>query len=259
VGHEFELQNEIALAAGPEQVWDAIATGPGVDAWFMGRNEIEPREGGATRLTIGDQTERSIITGWEPGRRFAHRTEPGEDGAFMAVEYLIEGRDGGSTVLRLVQSGVLGGDWKTEYEALKTGWYMYLHTLAQYLTYFPGRTAGTVSAFRPGVAADRFWVALQDRLGLGDAVSAGDRASLSIEGLALIEGVVDCMGLSTFLGVRTDDALYRFIHAGPQRGNTAVLDHHLFAPGIDAAKAEQAWQDWLDDLPGLVDDERRHV
>lgn len=249
MGHEFELQKEITLAASPEQVWDAIATGHGMDAWFMGRNEIEPREGGATSLTIGGQTENSTITAWEPGKRFALRTEPGEDGAFMAVEYLIEGRDDGSTVLRLVQSGVLGGDWETEYEAMKTGWDMYLHTLAQYLTYFPGRTAGTVSAFRPGVAGDRFWAALQDRLGLGDAVSDGDRVSLSIEGLAPIEGVVDCTGLPTFLGVRTDDALYRFIHAGPQGGNTVVLDHHLFAPGVDSAKAEQMWQGWLYDLP----------
>jgi uncharacterized protein YndB with AHSA1/START domain len=249
VGHEFELHKEITLAASPEQVWDAIATGPGVDAWFMGRSEIEPREGGATSFTIGGQTESSTITAWEPGKRFTHSTEPGEDGAFMAVEYLIEGRDGGGTVLRLVQGGVLGGDWETEYEAMKTGWDMYLHTLAQYLTYFPGWTAGTVSAFRPGVAGDRFWAVLQGRLGLGDAVSEGDRVSLSIEGLAPIEGVVDYMDLPTFLGVRTDDAFYRFIHSGPQRGDTVVLGHHLFTPGIDSAKAEQTWQAWLYDLP----------
>ena len=30
----------------------------------------------------------------------------------MAFEYLIEGRDGGSTVLRLVHSGMLGDDWE---------------------------------------------------------------------------------------------------------------------------------------------------
>ncbi|WP_143737006.1 SRPBCC domain-containing protein [Microbispora sp. GKU 823] len=45
--HEFELHKEIELDATPEQVWEAIATGPGVDSWFMGRTEIEPVEGAA--------------------------------------------------------------------------------------------------------------------------------------------------------------------------------------------------------------------
>jgi hypothetical protein len=31
-------------------VWEAIATGPGLDSWFMGRNEVEPREGGTVRI-----------------------------------------------------------------------------------------------------------------------------------------------------------------------------------------------------------------
>ena len=44
--HPFEVSQEIELDATPEQVWEAIATGPGIDSWFMGRNEIEPREGG---------------------------------------------------------------------------------------------------------------------------------------------------------------------------------------------------------------------
>jgi uncharacterized protein YndB with AHSA1/START domain len=34
--HEFEIREEIALDATPEQVWEAIASGPGMDSWFMG-------------------------------------------------------------------------------------------------------------------------------------------------------------------------------------------------------------------------------
>ena len=54
--HEFELRKEITLDATPEQVWEAIATGPGIDAWFMGRNQVEPREGGRSSMTIGGHT-----------------------------------------------------------------------------------------------------------------------------------------------------------------------------------------------------------
>ena len=57
----------------------------------------------------------------------------------MAFEWLVQGRDDGTCVLRLVQSGVLGDDWETEYDALGKGWDMYLHQLAQYLGHFRGR------------------------------------------------------------------------------------------------------------------------
>src|SRR4051812_3865815 len=102
MSHEFELTHEIDLAATPEQVWAAIATGPGIDSWFMGRNEVEPREGGAASMTMPGFTASSTVTAWEPPHRFGYRGEPGEDGAFMAAEYLVEGRDGGGTVLRFV-------------------------------------------------------------------------------------------------------------------------------------------------------------
>ena len=62
--HEFELRKEITLDATPEQVWEAIATGPGIDGWFMGRNQVEPREGGRSSMTIGGQTEESVVTTW---------------------------------------------------------------------------------------------------------------------------------------------------------------------------------------------------
>ncbi len=245
MSHEFELRKEIELAATPEEVWDAIATGPGIDSWFMGRSEIEPGEGGATSLTMAGHTETSTITEWEPQRRFGHRTEPGEDGTFMAFEYLIEGRVGGGTVLRLVQSGVLGDDWETEYEAMAVGWDMYLHKLAQYLAHFRGRTATPVTAVRPGVDQDRGWDAVRAEFGLGEKAAEGDRIRLAVPGLAPVEGVVDYVALPSFLGVRTEDAMYRFIHSGPQRGNVLVLGHHLFASGQGG---EKAWQEWLDAL-----------
>jgi uncharacterized protein YndB with AHSA1/START domain len=46
MGHPFELEQQAVVDATPEQVWEAIATGPGLESWFLGRNEIEPYEGG---------------------------------------------------------------------------------------------------------------------------------------------------------------------------------------------------------------------
>jgi uncharacterized protein YndB with AHSA1/START domain len=251
MAHEFELHKEIELDATPEQVWEAIATGPGVDSWFMGRNQIEPHEGGVARMALFGQTQESTVTAWEPRKRLAHRSDEGEDGTFMAFEYLIEGRESGSTVLRLVQSGFLGDDWETEYEAMKEGWDMYLHALAQYVTYFPGRAATVISAIRPQAAArEHAWTVVKSEFGLTGTVNEGDPVRLTVAGLPPVEGVVDYAGLPTFLGVRTDDALYRFIHSGPQRGDVMVLGHHIFSGDADPEETAQAWQSWLTRLFG---------
>jgi uncharacterized protein YndB with AHSA1/START domain len=250
VGHPFELSKEIDIPATPEQVWAAIASGPGIDSWFMGRSEVEPGEGGRTRFAMAGHVEESTVTAWEPGKRFAHRTDPGPDGTFMALEYLIEGRDQGGTVLRLVQSGVLGDDWETEYEAMGLGWDMYLGTLAAYVTHFPGRTGSPVTAFRPGAGdPDEVWAAVAGAFGLTGPVAEGERARLELPGLPPIDGVVDLAGLPTYFGVRTPDALYRFLHSGTDRGNALVLGHHIFAADPGPARTEQAWQDWLTRLP----------
>ena len=90
MAHPFEFTHEIEVDASPEEVWEAIATGPGVDAWFMGRNEIEPRVGGATRMAFRGMSEETTVTAWEPPTRFASRTAQGEDGALHAFESIVE-------------------------------------------------------------------------------------------------------------------------------------------------------------------------
>ncbi len=240
--HPFELRKEITLEATPRQVWEAIATGRGIDAWFMGRNQVEPREGGRLTMTIGDHTEEGTVTAWEPPRRFAYRAESPDGSAFMAFEWLVEGRGDGTTVLRLVQSGVLGDDWETEYDALDKGWHMYLHQLGQYLRFFSGRPATPVSVMGPGPAdADRMWAELRRGLGLAGVPAEGDRVRLTPDGLAPIEGVVDYVS-PAFLGVRSDDGLYRFARGFD---GSVAMGHHLFAHDLDPDEAERAWQAWL--------------
>ncbi|MEV7970089.1 SRPBCC domain-containing protein [Sphaerisporangium sp. NPDC088356] len=242
MAHPFELRKEIELRATAEQVWEAVATGPGLDSWFMGRNEIEPGEGGKTRHFFGDIPVDATVTAWEPGKRFAYRSGEGEDGTFMAIEYLIEGREQGGTVLRLVQSGVLGDGWEAELDALHKGWDMYLHTLDQYLTHFPGKFALVVFGTRPREGGgEPVWQVLQRGLGIEGEVVQGDRVRLTPEGFEPIEGVADYVA-PRFLGVRTGNGLYRFIEGW---NDTVVLGHHIFAEDADPKDAEQAWQNWL--------------
>jgi uncharacterized protein YndB with AHSA1/START domain len=245
MAREFELRKEITLEATPEEVWEAIATGAGIDGWFMGRNQVEPREGGRTAMTIGGHTEEATVTAWEPPRRFAYRTGGPDGSGFMAFEWLVEGRGDGTCVLRLVQSGMLGDDWETEYDALGKGWEMYLHQLGQYLRYFRGRPVTPVTIFGPGPGdPDRLWPELRRGLGLAGEPAEGDPVRLTPGGIDPIEGVVDYLSPDV-LGVRGEDGLYRFV--GGFNGSVGV-GHHLFAAGVDDKEAEGAWQAWLDRL-----------
>ncbi|MEP6665427.1 MAG: SRPBCC domain-containing protein [Nocardioidaceae bacterium] len=243
MGHEFEVQKEIAIDATPEQVWEAIATGPGFDSWFMGHSEVQGREGGRMSFSLLGQRQESTVTHWEPGKRLAYHGDRNADGTFMAFEYLIEGRDGGSTLLPFVHSGILGGDWQAEYDALKQGNGMYLLKLAEYLEHFPGKTS-TYNMFLPGPQVsdpERAWDVLKSALCLTETVTAGDPVHLEVHGLEPDDGVVAFVSQPSFLGARTGKGLYMLIQV---YGNT-VVEYHSFADDAVTQSFEQAWQDWL--------------
>jgi uncharacterized protein YndB with AHSA1/START domain len=245
MAHPFELTHELEVDATPEEVWQAIATGPGIDSWFMGVNDVEPGEGGATRMTIRGETEATTITAWEPPTRLVSRTPEGPDGALHAFEYLVEGRDKGSTIVRWVHSGFLGDNWEKEYEGLSEGDPMYFDKLRVYLTYFKGRVATPVNVFGDIVVPDReeAWSKFHRGLGLDAAPTLGDHVTLTLQGLPRLEGEVDWLSRD-FLGVRTDDGIYRFMHISVFGGPVGV-GHHIFVDGLDREEAERAWGEWL--------------
>ncbi|MET7527503.1 SRPBCC domain-containing protein [Streptomyces sp900116325] len=206
----------------------------------MGRNEVEPREGGAAAMDIGGNRQEAQVTAYEPGKRFATRTGTDDDGRFMAFEYLIEGRDGGSTVLRIVHSGMLGDNWQDEYDALRRGWPFHLHTLREYLAHFPGRTGIPVFAMAPSgeQPTQQLRAALTRALSLPSEAAVGARAHAAPSGLPPLDGEVTWAD-DERIEVRTADGLYTFHHAP----GIVLMFHHLF--GSDTDSAEAAWQQWL--------------
>jgi uncharacterized protein YndB with AHSA1/START domain len=239
VTREFEIKKEVEVEGTPEQVWDAIATGPGIDSWFMGPHTVDGRLGGRMSLDMGFFQEHSTITAWEPGKHLAYSSDKGEDGTFHAMEYLIEGRDQGSTVLRFVHSGILGDGWGDEYlDQSSKGWDMYLFTMAEYVKHFAGRHGTYVFAQWP--EGEKSWPALLKALGVPEDARVGDEVALEPFG---VTGVVDYVvdhDVHQFLGVRGQDGLYRF------HGTNAV-GHHLFG---DATGQAEKWQAFLAQLAG---------
>src|SRR5689334_2377573 len=127
---KFECRREIELAARPEQVWAAVATADGNAAWLF-PNPIAPGQGSKSSDGI------TTTTAWDPPHHFAVRSEQGE--WFNELEFVIEGRQGGTTLLRYAHSGIFVDNWDTQYDAVSQHTDFYLHTLSEYVRHFDGR------------------------------------------------------------------------------------------------------------------------
>ncbi|HET7477150.1 MAG TPA: SRPBCC domain-containing protein [Dermatophilaceae bacterium] len=244
-----ELVKIVELDASPEQVWHAIATGPGISAWFV-PHQVEGRVGGAMTAQFGggfDVTGRVRV--WDEGRRFAYgAAEPPPDGAAdYAFEFLVEGREGGGTVLRFVQSGFSDEGWENEYPSYDAGWELFFSNLRSYLTHFAGQPVHNVVtiAFAAGSAAD-VWPRLYRALGLTGRPALGDTATLAPDGPEPITGVVDVAG-DAFLGLRSTTGLHR-IGAEGDAGCAISAYHYFYGSPVDTGASTAAWQKWLADL-----------
>jgi uncharacterized protein YndB with AHSA1/START domain len=244
------LEKSLELDATPEQVWEAIATGPGIAAWFVPQ-EVEPRAGGTVRQDYGGGfTTTGRVTAWEPGRRFAYGAfeQPDERQPDYAYEFLVEGRAGGGTVLRFVQSGFLDGtDWDGEYDSFDAGWDLFLLNLRSYLRHFAGLPVRNAVAmgYTTGGARE-IWPALHRALGLTGHPAVGETVTLAPEGPAPITGVVDVAN-AEFLGVRSGEGLHR-IGAEGEDGCGVSAYHYVYGRPIDADALTADWQAWLSRL-----------
>jgi uncharacterized protein YndB with AHSA1/START domain len=238
MGREFEIRREVELPGTPEQVWEAITVRS--DAWMFPTGEVEPRVGG--RAAHG-----STVTVWDPPHVLAVRFE-GEDGFVNALEHVIEARDGGTVVLRYVHSGVFVEDWDTLYDAASHHTDFYLHTLGQYLRHFAGRPVTYVGEAPNGINGPEAssdagaFELLKRELGVADAAE-GAQVTLALPGLEPQDAVVDYVA-PNFLGLRTDDALYRLFGRNAW-GVPVGVSGHLFGQDADAARVRAAWEDLL--------------
>jgi uncharacterized protein YndB with AHSA1/START domain len=242
----FEKRKDAEIAASPEEVWEAIATGPGIDSWSMGRNHVRPGTGGTVRTVFGGYAPVLDITAWDPPRRFAYSSSTAPDGRFIAYEFLIEGRAEGSTVVRVVTSGFIpGDDWAEEYEAMTSGVDGYFSTLVEYLEHFRGRFAVPVTVFGPlRTDWERDRMLLSGALGVHGAIARGDMARFALDRTGPVDGVV-YHSSPNGIGIRSADAFFRFLRGF---GKPVVASHQLFAANADAEQAALEWQAWLDQV-----------
>lgn len=135
------LETEVPGTA--EEVWQVIATGPGIEAWFVPA-QVEEHEGGAIITHHGDYGDsEGVITAWEPPRRLVY--EERDDVPAWNTEMLVEATSGSTCRVRL-SSGFLdrGEEWKDMVDGTLYGWVPALRNLQIYLRHFAGLPTTTL-------------------------------------------------------------------------------------------------------------------
>lgn len=206
------IQLEVEVPGTPEEVWQALATGPGISSWFVPA-ELEEGEGKpvALKLNFGPGMEsRSVVTAWDPPRKWATQSDGWVPGSPpIANEWSVEARGGGVCVVRIVQSLFAStDDWDNQLEGAEKGWPGFLRTLRLYLTHFRGQRSTTMKWMAPVAGTEAgAWETLTGALGLKDR-SAGQRWAAPA-GVPVISGVVEHLTQKPY------DALLRLDKPGP--------------------------------------------
>ncbi|TVR36552.1 MAG: SRPBCC domain-containing protein [Nitriliruptor sp.] len=270
------VEASVEVPGSPDQVWQAIATGPGVSSWFVPTTS-EERVGGTVVSSFGPgmDAEAQIIA-WDPPKRFSAESvdDTGQGPSTVATEWIVETRGGGTCVARVVHRWFADSDeWDGQFEAHAYGWAStYFRMLRLYLTHFRARTC---SAFDLAAISDlppaETWRTLKQAVTIDEAAQRADSAGGAPELSGTIESteitdpdlltVRDTSPLvkATLEGLDGEDPnlLLRLDEPAPglahlfvmPTGEQTMVSVRFFLygeRGMDVASdTEGSWSDWL--------------
>jgi len=248
------VQVEFEVPGTPEEVWQAIATGPGISAWFVPA-EFEERDGKpvAVKYQFGPGMEiRGAVTAWDAPRMFAAQGDGMGGSPPIASEWSVEARAGGVCRVRLVHSLFASTDeWDNQLEGATSGWAGFLNILRVYLTHFSGQRSAIMQVTAPVATSDaESWEALTAALGV-KGLSVGQRWTTPA-------GVSPLRGVGELVTENPYDALLRLDKPGPgiaalgavtYPGGQGMVAMNLYMYGDQAAgtvaRVTPLWQAWF--------------
>lgn len=248
------VQIEIEAPGTPEEVWQAIATGPGISSWLV-PTEFEVRDGkpAAVKLNFGPGMEiTSPVTAWNPPLKWASQAESWVPGSPpIASEWSIEARAGGACIVRIVQSLFAStDDWDNQLEAGAAAWFAFLVTLRVYLTHFRGQRSVQMKWVVPVPGTEaQAWEAATAALGL-KGLKAGQRWTAPA-------GVPAASGVLEHYTERPYDALIRLDKPGPGVAALGAFDcggacmvalgFYMYGDGAAGTVARETprWEAWI--------------
>lgn len=248
------IQVEVEVPGTPEEVWQAIATGPGITSWFVPTEMETGKDGKPETMTMHfgpgmDST--ANITAYDPPHRLAAEDKWGPN-AVLATEWTVEARQGGTCMVRVVHSLFAEtDDWDNQLEGTETGWPVFFRILRIYLTEFRGQHAATMQATGMAPSEAEGWPKLLRELGMS-STPAGKKVKSSDGAPALtgeVESAIDHPGHRGMLVRLTEPApgvasLGAFSCGGPVQ---TMISFYLFGErGAAAVKRDAAkWEKWM--------------
>lgn len=247
------VQVEVEVPGTPEEVWQAIATGPGISSWFV-PTEFEERDGKPVAVTLNfgpGMDSRSTVTAWDPPRRFAAQGEGWGGSPPIADEWTVEARAGGTCVVRIVHSLFSDtDDWDNQLEGTEKGWPAFFRILRIYLAHFRGKRSAIMQWIAPasGTTAEG-WAKLTAALGL-QGVNVGQHW-IAPAGVPALSGTLEHLNQKPY------NALVRLDTPGPGvaalgavnfSGQTMVtLNFYLYGDQPEDAVARETphWEQWI--------------
>jgi uncharacterized protein YndB with AHSA1/START domain len=250
------VQVEVEVPGTPEEVWRAIATGPGISSWFV-PTRCEERAGGQVVSNFGPGMDcPSTITAWEAPKRFVAEGTMGPPGSpTVATEWTVEARAGGMCVVRVVHSLFAStDDWDNQLDGLDQGWPAYFRILRRYLETFKGMECSAMQFVSFSSDSEtKTWEKLGGGLGLLN-VAQGQKWSTP-DGCPRMTGVVDSLGK----GMHSNTLLLRLDTPAPGSayigaiscGGMVQVYTAIYLYGAKAKAAverdEPTWQSWIDE------------
>ena len=244
------VQSEVEVPGTPEDVWEAIATGPGVSSWFF-PTEIDGREGGEVICHMGPGMDAvAKVTSWNAPNQFTAEGEWYPGMPPVATEWTVEARAGGTCVVRVVHSLFAStDDWDNQLESTEPGWAAFFGVLRLYLTHFRGQscTRFTVESMVAGPDG-QVWETLGQGLGFAGAAD-GQSWRAPSPGTPPLAGTVERVLPGRAL-IRLDEPAPGIAAATAiGMGEQAHVGVSFFFYGDGAAatakREEPAWQAWM--------------
>jgi uncharacterized protein YndB with AHSA1/START domain len=252
------VEMEVLVSGSPDEVWRALATGPGYAAWFT-KARIEERVGGELEFHFGpDAKSTGQVTFWEPPYVFGYVERDWAEGAPpVATEVTITSRSGGQCVVRMVHSLFASSDdWDDQLEGFEGGWPGFFEVLRIYLAHFTGMEADQAGAMVMGVQEEPLtvWTRLTEGLGLAGA-NVGERRTTSPRPEALtgtVESIVQ-NPKSRYILLRLEAPVPGVALCGTHAVKDGVhvsASFFFYGPGAakQASTSEPLWRNWFAEL-----------
>ena len=136
-GHR-SVRVEAQVPGPPDRVWAAIATAPGISAWFAPTTfELGP-DGTPHRTTFSfapNSTDAVTVTAWEPPRRFVVESPNFiSGGPSVTTKWNVHDDSDGTCQLRVEHRTVADSDeWDAYLEGAESGWPAFFENLTSHL------------------------------------------------------------------------------------------------------------------------------